>query len=182
MFQGTAAQNIAYGKPTPATQEEIEIAARAASAHHFITHNLQNGYATQVGHTGGKLSGGQKQHVAMARALIKNPAILLLDEATSALDNKSEAVVQAGLDDVMATQHVTIIVIAHRLSTFRNAHAIAVLSEGCVFNQGTYDQLMCKQDLFYDLATTKRLTRLKLARLLWISISRTMKRERLSHP
>ena len=152
LFQGTVAQNIAYGKSTPATQEEIEIAARAANAHHFITHNLQNGCATEVGLKGGKLSGGQKQCVAIVRALIKNPAILLLDEATSALDNKSEAVVQAASDDVMATQHVTIIVIAHRLSTIRNAHAIAVLSEGCVSEQGTYDELMCKQGPFYDLA------------------------------
>ena len=87
----------------------------------------------------------------MARALIKNPAILLLDEATSALDNKSEAVVQAALDDVMATQHVTIIVIAHRLSTIRTAHAIAVINEGKVLELGTHHELLALQGLYASL-------------------------------
>jgi len=87
----------------------------------------------------------------MARALIKNPAILLLDEATSALDNKSEAVVQTGLDDVMATQYVTIIVIAHRLSTIRTAHAIAVINEGKVLELGTHHELLALQGLYASL-------------------------------
>jgi ATP-binding cassette subfamily B (MDR/TAP) protein 1 len=152
LFQGTVAQNIAYGKSTPATQQEIEKAARAANAHVFITENLQNGYDTEVGQSGGKLSGGQKQRVAIARALIKEPAILLLDEATSALDNQSEAVVQGALDDIMATQKLTTIVIAHRLSTIRKADAIAVVHQGKVGELGTYDSLMTKQGLFYQLA------------------------------
>jgi ATP-binding cassette subfamily B (MDR/TAP) protein 1 len=151
LFQGTVAQNIAYGKSTPATQQEIEKAARAANAHVFITENLQNGYDTEVGLKGGRLSGGQKQRVAIARALIKEPAILLLDEATSALDNQSEAVVQGALDDIMATQKLTTIVIAHRLSTIRNAHAIAVINEGKVIELGTHQELLALQGLYSSL-------------------------------
>jgi len=151
LFQGTVAQNIAYGKSTPATQAEIEKAAKAANAHDFITTNLQNGYNTEVGLKGGRLSGGQKQRVAIARALIKNPAILLLDEATSALDNHSEAVVQTALDGVMATQKLTTIVIAHRLSTIRNADGIAVLCEGKVLELGTHEELLVLQGLYASL-------------------------------
>jgi len=151
LFQGTVAQNIAYGKSTPATQAEIEKAAKAANAHDFITTNLQNGYNTEVGLKGGRLSGGQKQRVAIARALIKNPAILLLDEATSALDNQSEAVVQTALDGVMATQKLTTIVIAHRLSTIRNADGIAVLCEGKVLELGTHEELLVLQGLYASL-------------------------------
>jgi ATP-binding cassette subfamily B (MDR/TAP) protein 1 len=155
LFQGTVAQNIAYGKLTPATQEEIEKAARAANAHAFITENLQNGYDTEVGLKGGRLSGGQKQRVAIARALIKQPAILLLDEATSALDNQSEAVVQAAIDEVMKTQRLTTIIIAHRLSTIRNADAIAVLNEGKVLEQGTHQQLLALQGLYSSLVLSQ---------------------------
>lgn len=143
LFQGTVAQNIAYGKLSgEATTAEIEEAASMANAHKFITGDLNEGYSTQVGQGGSKLSGGQKQRVAIARALIKNPSILLLDEATSALDNKSEKVVQAALDEIMAKKKRTTIVIAHRLSTIRNADTIAVLQEGAVVEKGTYDSLM----------------------------------------
>merc|ERR1719401_1336189 len=145
LFQGTVAENIAYGKPAAAgeaTMEEIEEAAGIANAHDFITQNLADGYLTNVGLRGSKLSGGQKQRIGIARALIKKPAILLLDEATSALDNESERIVQAALDDIMTKQRRTTIVIAHRLSTIRNADHIAVLREGAVVEQGTYDLLM----------------------------------------
>jgi ABC-type methionine transport system ATPase subunit len=152
LFQGTVAQNIAYGKLSGASQAEIEEAAKAANAHGFITSDLQDGYDTQVGLKGGFLSGGQKQRVAIARALIKKPAVLLLDEATSALDNKSEAVVQAALDDVMAKYKITTIVIAHRLSTIRNANCIAVFKKGCIEEKGSYDELMAHGGLFYTLA------------------------------
>ena len=152
LFQGTVAQNIAYGKLSGASQAEIEEAAKAANAHGFITSDLQNGYDTEVGLKGGFLSGGQKQRVAIARALIKKPAVLLLDEATSALDNKSEAVVQAALDDVMAKYKITTIVIAHRLSTIRNANCIAVFKKGCIEEKGSYDELMAHGGLFYTLA------------------------------
>eukprot|EP00930_Biecheleria_cincta_P036948 TRINITY_DN25328_c0_g1_i1.p1 TRINITY_DN25328_c0_g1~~TRINITY_DN25328_c0_g1_i1.p1 ORF type:complete len:1416 (+),score=259.33 TRINITY_DN25328_c0_g1_i1:58-4248(+) len=147
LFQGTVAENIAYGKVSgEATKAEIEEAASMANAHTFITESLNEGYSTQVGQGGSKLSGGQKQRVAIARALIKKPAILLLDEATSALDNKSEKVVQEALDEIMAKKRRTTIVIAHRLSTIRNADAIAVLREGAVVEQGTYDSLMAIPD------------------------------------
>ena len=145
LFQGTVAQNIAYGMPqeagTPA-QQDIEDAARMANAHDFITQSLSDGYTTQVGQGGSKLSGGQKQRVAIARALIKKPPILLLDEATSALDNKSERIVQAALDEIMTKQKRTTVVIAHRLSTIRGADKIAVLQEGTVHEEGTYNELM----------------------------------------
>ena len=154
LFQGTVAQNIAYGViGGGATQGEIQEAAKMANAHAFITERLADGYNTQVGQGGNKLSGGQKQRVAIARAIIKRPSVLLLDEATSALDTKSEKVVQAALDEIMTKMRRTTIVIAHRLSTIRNADKIAVLREGAVVEEGTYDSLMTIQDgLFRSLA------------------------------
>ena len=151
LFQGTVAQNIAYGAPTPPTQAEIEAAAKMANAHGFITDNLGDGYATEVGLKGCRLSGGQKQRVAIARALIKRPAVLLLDEATSALDNESERVVQAALDEVMAREKRTTLVIAHRLSTIRRADSIAVVYEGKILEQGTHDQLLANRNLYSNL-------------------------------
>jgi len=142
LFSGTVFQNIALGKPG-ATKEEVEEAARMANAESFIL-ELDKNYDTDVGEGGGKLSGGQKQRVAIARAIIKNPSILLLDEATSALDNESERVVQAALDELMARkdQQRTTVVIAHRLTTIRNADKIVVMEKGAVAEQGTHDELM----------------------------------------
>ncbi|CAK0894350.1 unnamed protein product [Prorocentrum cordatum] len=145
LFQGTVAENIAYGKPAvagKATMAEIEEAARMANAHEFVTQNLAEGYLTNVGLRGGKLSGGQKQRIAIARALIKKPAILLLDEATSALDNESERIVQSALDDIMTKQKRTTIVIAHRLSTIRNADMIVVVNGGRIVEKGTHEELL----------------------------------------
>ena len=150
LFQGTVAQNIAYGKPGVATQAEIEEAAKMANAHDFITEHLANGYETNVGLRGGKLSGGQKQRVAIARAIIKKPAVLLLDEATSALDNTSEKVVQAALDEIMTKMKRTTIVIAHRLSTIRNANKIAVVDRGRIVEQGTHDELLLRSGGMYS--------------------------------
>ena len=152
LFTGSVADNIAYGK-AGATQEEVEWAARMANAHTFITEDLGDGYSTEVGLGGGKLSGGQKQRVAIARAIIKKPALLLLDEATSALDNTSERVVQAALDEIMAKLKRTTIVIAHRLSTIRGADKIAVVNEGRIVEEGTYDSLMASRGLFHTLAS-----------------------------
>ena len=121
-----------------------------ANAHTFIE-EFEKGYDTDVGGSGDQLSGGQKQRVAIARAIIKDPSILLLDEATSALDNESERVVQAALDDLMARHRRTTVVIAHRLTTIRNADKIVVLSKGAVAEQGTHDELIEKKAAYFDL-------------------------------
>ena len=142
LFQGTVATNIAYGKPGEATQAEVEEAARMANAHTFITDNLANGYLTDVGLKGGKLSGGQKQRVAIARAIIKKPSVLLLDEATSALDAESEHIVQSAIDSMIEQSSMTVILIAHRLSTVRNADRILVIQDGGVAESGNHTQLL----------------------------------------
>merc|ERR1711998_155486 len=122
------------------TRDEIVAAAKSANAHDFIS-EFPDGYDTDVGSTGTQLSGGQKQRVAIARAIIRDPPILLLDEATSALDNESERVVQAALDKLLQAHARTTIVIAHRLTTIRNADLIVVVHKGAVAEKGTHDEL-----------------------------------------
>lgn len=153
LFAQTIRENIAIGLPG-ATQEQIEEAARKANAHDFIT-SFPSGYDTQVGDEGAQLSGGQKQRIAIARVLIKKPKILLLDEATSALDSESEAVVQEALDSLMQLGNQTVIVIAHRLSTVRNADMIAVVSEGKVVETGSHTELMEKGGAYADLVNSQ---------------------------
>ncbi|RLN55788.1 hypothetical protein BBJ29_005938 [Phytophthora kernoviae] len=140
LFAGTIAENIDLGKPG-STREEIMEAAKKANAYDFIT-NFPNGFDTDVGDRGAQVSGGQKQRIAIARAILSDPAVLLLDEATSALDNESERVVQASLDRLLALKQRTTIIVAHRLSTIRNANLIAVTHGGAIVEQGTHDQLM----------------------------------------
>ncbi|POM60401.1 Multidrug resistance protein ABC Superfamily [Phytophthora palmivora] len=140
LFAGTVAENIAIGKPT-ASREEIIQAAKDSSALDFIR-NLPDGFETNVGDRGGQLSGGQKQRIALARAILRDPDILLLDEATSALDNESERVVQASLNRLLQLKQRTTIVVAHRLSTIRNADLIAVTDNGTIIELGTHDELM----------------------------------------
>ena len=140
MFATTIEHNIRYGKPD-ATREEIEEAAKKANAHDFIM-SLPDGYLTQVGDKGGQLSGGQKQRIAIARVLVGNPKLLLLDEATSALDSESELVVQEAIEKLLASEKRTTIIIAHRLTTIRNADVIVVISGGRVVEKGTHDELM----------------------------------------
>jgi ATP-binding cassette subfamily B (MDR/TAP) protein 1 len=140
LFARTIQENIAYGLPG-ATEEQIINVAKAANAHDFIS-QFPNGYATHVGDKGAQLSGGQKQRIAIARVLLKNPKILLLDEATSALDSESEYVVQEALDKLLGKGNRTTIVIAHRLSTVRNADIIAVVKDGAIVEQGTHDELL----------------------------------------
>jgi ATP-binding cassette, subfamily B, bacterial len=141
IFRDSVRANIAYGCPT-ASMEEIEAAAKAAHAHEFITEQLPDGYDTDVGERGSLLSAGQRQRIAIARTLLKDPRILILDEATSALDAESEAKVQAALMHLMEGR--TTIVIAHRLATITCADRIVVLGGGRVQEQGTHAELMSR--------------------------------------
>jgi ATP-binding cassette subfamily B protein len=138
LFNDTVAYNIAYGRPG-ATRQEVEAAARAAHIHDFIS-STPKGYDTTVGERGLKLSGGEKQRVAIARTLLKNPPIVIFDEATSALDSANERAIQAELRT--AAQGKTALVIAHRLSTVVDAHEIVVLDQGRVVERGPHAQLL----------------------------------------
>jgi ATP-binding cassette subfamily B protein len=138
LFNDTIGFNIAYGKPG-ASQSEIEAAAQSAQIHDFIM-RLPNGYNTDVGERGLKLSGGEKQRVAIARTLLKNPALLVFDEATSALDSETERYIQKELNE-LAKNHTTLI-IAHRLSTITHAHQILVMSAGEIIERGTHESLL----------------------------------------
>ena len=140
LFNDTVAYNIAYGR-TGATQQEVEAAARAARIHDFIA-ATPKGYATMVGERGLKLSGGEKQRVAIARTLLKNPPILIFDEATSALDSANERAIQAELQS--AAQNKTTLLIAHRLSTVVDAHEILVMDAGRIIERGTHAQLLAQ--------------------------------------
>lgn len=138
LFSGTIRQNILLGKQN-ATEEEIQKAVKMAYLDEFIA-TLKDGLNTQIGERGMLLSGGQKQRVAIARAFIKDAPVVILDEATSALDNKSEAIVQKAIDNLMKDK--TVFVIAHRLSTVQNANRIAVINEGNLVELGTHNELM----------------------------------------
>ena len=138
LFNDTVAYNIAYGR-TGATQAEVEAAAKSARIHDFIA-STPKGYETTVGERGLKLSGGEKQRVAIARTLLKNPPILIFDEATSALDSATERAIQAELQGV--AQNKTTLVIAHRLSTVVDAHEILVMEAGRIIERGTHAQLL----------------------------------------
>jgi len=138
MFAGTVLENILYGRPE-ATREEVIQAARKANAHDFVM-RLPQGYDTDIGQRGVRLSAGQRQRLSIARVFLKDPPILIFDEATSALDYESERVIQEALE-AMARGRTTI-VIAHRLSTIRNAGRIVVLAEGGIAEQGTHEELV----------------------------------------
>ena len=144
LFNDTIAYNIAYGRPG-ASQAEVEAAARAAHIHDFIA-STPKGYATLVGERGLKLSGGEKQRVAIARTLLKNPPILIFDEATSALDSANERAIQAELRS--AAQGKTTLLIAHRLSTVVEAHEILVLEAGRIVERGTHAALLAQGGIY----------------------------------
>lgn len=147
LFVGSIKENILYGKPD-ATDEEIIAAAKKANIHDYIM-TLDGGYDTQIGERGVKLSGGQKQRLSIARVFLKDPAILILDEATSALDNTTEVLIQQSLDELCKGR--TTLVVAHRLSTVRNADEIAVIMNGKVTERGTHDELIAANGTYKSL-------------------------------
>jgi ATP-binding cassette subfamily B protein len=147
LFHDTIRTNLLYAKPD-ATQAELEAACRAANIHAFIA-GLPEGYDTIVGERGYRLSGGEKQRVAIARVVLKDPRVLILDEATSHLDSESEALIQRALEHVMAGR--TSLVIAHRLSTILSADQILVIDQGRLVQQGTHEALLAQGGLYRDL-------------------------------
>jgi subfamily B ATP-binding cassette protein MsbA len=149
LFNDSVFNNIAYGSHNK-SEGEVIAAAKAAFAHEFIE-RMPQGYKTIVGEQGARLSGGQRQKIAIARAILKGSPILILDEATSSLDSRSEKEVQGALENLM--QGKTTIMIAHRLSTVRNANRIIVMAGGTIAEEGTHEELLLKKGLYYTMST-----------------------------
>ena len=151
LFSGTVADNIRYGRPD-ASMEEVERAARLVGAEPFIL-AMKDGYASNVGEGGNRLSTGQKQLISFARAILTNPAIFVLDEATSSVDTETEQLIQTAIQTVLSGR--TSFIIAHRLSTIRSADRILVIQNGQIIEDGTHRQLIAKQGYYYQLYTNQ---------------------------
>ena len=149
LFSGSVRENIRYGR-LDATDAEVEAAAQIAGAHEFIA-ALDDGYDAEVGEGGGRLSVGQKQLISLARAVLANPEVLVMDEATSSVDTVTEALIQQGMERVMAGR--TSFVIAHRLSTIKRASRILVVENGRIAEQGTHAELLRARGHYYKLYT-----------------------------
>jgi subfamily B ATP-binding cassette protein MsbA len=149
LFNDTVMNNISYGSPDTSEAEIIQ-AARAAFAHDFII-KMPQGYNTIIGEQGARLSGGQRQKIAIARAILKGSPILILDEATSSLDSRSEKEVQGALENLMKDK--TTVMIAHRLSTVRSVNRIIALVDGTIVEEGTHEELLQKKGLYYSILT-----------------------------
>jgi subfamily B ATP-binding cassette protein MsbA len=153
IFNESIRANIAYGSPD-ATEEQIINAAKLANAHEFIINGVhEDGYDSIAGENGFKLSGGEKQRITIARAILRNPPILILDEATSALDTVTEKLVQDALNHAMLDR--TVFVIAHRLSTIQNADKIIVLKRGEIAESGTHTELLALNGIYRRLHDTQ---------------------------
>jgi ATP-binding cassette subfamily B protein len=147
LFTGSIRENIAYGRPD-ATEEEIIDAAKAVGAHDFIM-SFAQGYETNVGERGSRLSIGQRQLISFARALLANPRILILDEATSSVDAYTELLIQKAMEKLLEQR--TTLIIAHRLSTVRSADKILVIDSGRIIDAGTHEELMSREGLYRKL-------------------------------
>ena len=147
LFSDTVKENIRYGR-LDASDEEIIEASKLANAHQFI-HRMPHGYDTEVSEDGASLSQGQKQLIAIARAILSEPSILILDEATSSVDTRTEIQIQEGMLKLMKGR--TSFVIAHRLSTIKNADAILVMNDGQIIEQGTHRELMDSRGFYHNL-------------------------------
>jgi len=152
LFRGSIADNIRFGKPD-ASMKEVEKAAKKAYCHEFIA-KLPNGYNTLVGEGGGSLSGGEKQRISIARAMLKDAPIIILDEATSSVDPENEQLLQTAIDEL--TRHKTVIMIAHRLSTVRNADQIVVLADGKIAEAGKHKDLIKRNGLYKEFLQVRK--------------------------
>ena len=149
LFAGTIEDNIAYGTEAY-THDDVVHAAKQANAFDFID-SFDEGFDTKIGENGTRLSGGQRQRLAIARMLMRKPRILLLDEATSALDTESEQMVQAAIDQILSERSATVVLVAHRLSTVKNADLIAVVDHGRIVEAGTHDELVAAKGIYHKL-------------------------------
>lgn len=146
LFQDTIRDNIRFGRPD-ATEEEMIAAAKAARCHDFIM-ALPDGYDTVIGEGGGTLSGGEKQRISIARAILKDAPIIILDEATASIDPENEHLIQGALSEL--THGKTVITIAHRLATIENADQILVIDDGTVVQKGTHEQLLKQEGIYRE--------------------------------